>query len=60
MSHNSFTVYKGKFRCKSCNDEVFSLRLWHETGKLTWMCKQKHITEVELIQPKRKKSDRAG
>jgi hypothetical protein len=38
--------------------EVRSLRLYAETKTMTWMCKDKHISTVNL--GKRKKSDFDG
>jgi hypothetical protein len=38
-----FTIYPGKFPCKTCQEEVLSLRYWKETGDATWMCSKKHI-----------------
>ena len=52
-----FTVYPGKFPCKTCQEEVLSLRYWGATGDATWMCSKKHISKVGLIPPKRKKKD---
>lgn len=52
-----FTVYPGKFPCKVCNEEVKSLRLWIATGKATWMCSKKHVSEVGLMPQKKKKKD---
>ena len=52
-----FTVYPGKFPCKTCQEEVLSLRYWVETGEATWMCSKKHISKVGLIPPKRKKRE---
>ena len=57
MSDKQFTVYKGKFLCKVCEVDVLSLRLWHHNGDVTWMCKDKHVSTVELIQRKREKSE---
>ena len=53
MSNKNFTVYPGKFPCKTCNEEVFSLRLWTETGMLTWMCTTKHVSRVPTIMTKK-------
>jgi hypothetical protein len=50
---NNFTIYPGKFPCKTCQEEVSSLRYWRETGDETWMCSKKHISKVGLI-PKKK------
>ena len=56
MSKN-FTVYKGKFICKVCGIEVNSMRLWHETADCSWMCKDKHLSTVSLMPPKKTKKD---
>jgi hypothetical protein len=45
---NKFTVYEGKFICKTCKKEVKSLRLYKDTGMVSWMCSDKHLTEVKL------------
>lgn len=44
-----FSIYPGKFPCKKCNQEVTSLRLWLDSGDLTWMCTEKHLSRVPLI-----------
>ena len=49
MSNKSFTVYKGLFNCSECKVDVFSMRLWLDTGKVSWMCPSKHVTEIQLI-----------
>lgn len=55
MSNKPFTVYPGKFICKTCKKDVFSMRLWHETGLASWMCSDKHVSEVQMVQLKYKK-----
>lgn len=50
MADNNFTVYRGKFICKTCKEEVLSLRLYSQTGRGTWLCSQKHLTEVQVFQ----------
>ena len=54
----SYTVYPGVFLCQECKMEVRSLRLYAETKTMTWMCKDKHISTINL--GKRKKSDFDG
>lgn len=49
MSNKPFTVYRGSFLCKECKVEVQSMRLWRDTGIVSWMCPIKHVTEVQLI-----------
>ena len=51
----NYTVYKGKFLCHTCKIEVLSLRLYADTKEITWMCKDKHLSKVNL--GRRKKSD---
>jgi hypothetical protein len=53
-----YTVYHGKFVCHTCKVEVTSLRLYPEIKEMTWMCKDKHLSKVNL--GKRKKSDFDG
>lgn len=48
MSEN-FSTYRGKFLCKTCKKEVASIRIY-KTGMGSWMCSEKHITEVEVFQ----------
>jgi hypothetical protein len=52
---NRYTVYNGIFKCQECNMIVNSLRSYPEQKKLTWMCKQKHLSEVSLQTKKSKK-----
>lgn len=47
---NKFTVYKGKFLCKTCSKEVLSIRIYTETGMGSWMCSDKHLSEVQVYQ----------
>ena len=54
----SFTVYQGTFLCHTCKTEVKTLRLYAETKEMTWMCKDKHLSRVNL--GRRKKSDFDG
>jgi hypothetical protein len=54
----NYTVYHGKFLCHVCKVEVGTLRLYPETKEMTWMCKDKHLSKVNL--GKRKKKDFDG
>ena len=51
----SYTIYEGQFICQVCKAEVRTLRLYAETKEMTWMCKEKHLSKVNV--GKRKKSD---
>lgn len=53
----SYTVYNGKFVCHQCKAEVTSLRLYAETKEMTWMCKDKHLSRVNLGRRKKKDFD---
>jgi len=57
MPEQNFTVYTGKWPCKTCQEIVKILRLYAETGDATWMCSQKHISKVNLIPSKKRKKD---
>jgi hypothetical protein len=57
MSNQKFSVYPGKWPCKTCDEVVTSLRLWQETGTVSWMCSKKHISKVDLIPNKKRKRD---
>ena len=57
---NRFTIYEGKFPCKTCKKEVKTIRVYIETGMASWMCSEKHLSEVELFKvgyKKKKKND---
>jgi hypothetical protein len=47
MSNLDFTVYPGKWPCKTCQEVVTSLRYWRETGYATWMCTKKDYERKE-------------
>ena len=50
-----YNVYVGKFPCHTCGKEVPTLRSYMVEHRLTWMCPDKHISEVSLITKKTKK-----
>jgi hypothetical protein len=49
-----YNVYQGTFNCHVCKTEVKSLRSYPDEKKLTWMCPEKHVSEVNLDTRKRK------
>jgi hypothetical protein len=49
-----YNVYQGQFVCHVCKAEVKTLRSYPDTKKLTWMCSDKHISEVDLNTRKKK------
>lgn len=46
---NRFTVYQGKFWCKTCGKQVGTIRIYPETGMGSWMCPDKHLSEVQVF-----------
>ena len=50
MSDKTYTVYHGKFLCKTCNEEVKTIRIYPSTGIGTWMCSNKHLSRVQVYQ----------
>jgi hypothetical protein len=57
MSDKPFITYPGKFLCHRCKEEVRSLRLWRDTGDLTWQCTKKHVSKVNIVPNKKTKKD---
>jgi hypothetical protein len=47
---DKFFVLEGKFLCKDCKIEVKTVRVYFDTGKATWMCTNKHLSEIKLFQ----------
>jgi hypothetical protein len=50
-----YNVYQGQFTCHVCKAEVKTLRLYADDKKLTWMCSEKHVSEVSLNTKKNKR-----
>lgn len=50
-----YNIYSGKFVCQVCNEEVVTIRSYPKEKKLTWMCKEKHLSEVDLNTKKTRK-----
>ena len=51
-----YNIHKGQFICQVCGAEVFTIRSYPGEKKLTWMCSDKHLSEVSL-QTKKTKED---
>lgn len=45
----NYSVYEGKFPCRTCKEEVKTIRVYMETGMSSWMCSQKHLSETQLF-----------
>lgn len=54
-----YDVLKGELVCHTCKETVYSMRWYYQDKIITWMCKDKHVSEVNL-NTKRKKSDYDG
>jgi transposase-like protein len=50
-----YNVYPGKFVCHTCGAEVQTLRSYPLEKRLTWMCSDKHVSEISLSTKKSKK-----
>lgn len=50
MNDKRFNTYSGSFLCKTCKSEVKTIRVYPETGNGTWLCHNKHLTEVQIYQ----------
>lgn len=46
---SNFTTYSGKFPCKTCREEVRSIRIY-PNGMGTWLCSGKHLSETQVFQ----------
>jgi len=46
---DKYTIYEGKFPCKTCKKEVKTMRVYASNGMGSWMCPDKHLSEVELF-----------
>ena len=47
---DKYSIYEGKFPCKICKKEVKTMRVYLQTGMASWMCSDKHLSEVQLFQ----------
>lgn len=49
-----YTVMHGVFVCHTCKTEVRTLRSYYDIKKLSWMCPNGHLSEVDLNTKKSK------
>jgi hypothetical protein len=49
-----YSIYHGEFVCHECKVMVSTIRHYPEDKLLTWMCPQKHLSEVSLNRKKKK------
>jgi hypothetical protein len=57
MAEEKFFNVPGQFICQKCKQDVSAARFWYESGDVTWMCVNKHISKVGLVAKKKKKQD---
>lgn len=50
-----YSIYTGTFPCHTCKTEVKTVRLYPKEKMITWMCSEKHLSEVSLETKKNKK-----
>lgn len=51
-----YDIIKGQFVCHVCKQEVPSLRMYASEKRLSWMCKDGHVSEVDLNTKRKKDS----
>ena len=49
-----YNIYSGSFVCHTCKAEVKTLRSYPSEKQLTWMCKDGHLSTVDLKTKKSK------
>lgn len=60
---DKYTIYEGRFPCRTCRKEVKTIRIYPSTGMASWMCHEKHLSEVELFKvgyKKKRTNEREG
>lgn len=50
-----YNLYKGEFLCHTCKEKVFTLRSYPDKKELSWMCKNNHLSTVNLNTKKTRK-----
>jgi hypothetical protein len=50
-----YNVYNGDFVCQVCGISVPTMRSYPSEKRLTWMCKEKHLSEINLNVKKSKR-----
>ena len=51
-----YNIHQGKFPCHTCGVIVTTLRSYPQNKRLTWMCPDRHVSEVSL-ETKKSKAD---
>lgn len=52
-----YGIIEGKFFCGTCENTASTARLYYDSKKLSWLCIEKHLTEVMLQPEKKSKKD---
>jgi hypothetical protein len=50
-----YTIYQGTFLCHTCKAKTTTLRFYASSKRLTWVCNEKHLSEVDLNTKKTKR-----
>jgi hypothetical protein len=51
-----YNIYHGDFVCQVCRVQVKTIRLYYQTKEMTWMCPEKHLSQVDLSTKKKKEN----
>lgn len=51
-----YSIISGSFICHTCNKTTKTARYYESTKNITWMCEEKHLSEVSLDIKKKKVS----
>lgn len=50
-----YNIYPGSFPCHTCGEDVKTIRSYPGEKRLSWMCKERHLTEINLDTKKSRK-----
>jgi hypothetical protein len=50
-----YNIYPGSFPCHTCGKEVKTIRSYPGEKRLSWMCQERHLTEISLDTKKTRK-----
>ena len=51
-----YIVHAGSFPCHKCGFEVKTIRQYTTEKRLTWMCPERHVSEVSLQTQKKREN----
>ena len=53
-----YDVLKGEFICHTCKAITYSMRWYYQDKIMSWMCPEKHVSEVDLNKKRKVSNDR--